>query len=45
MRHACEDIGEDIMCMLYLFYAIYGHLLHVLDDIKFYEKRVECLVS
>ena len=45
MRHACEGIGEDIMCMLYLFYAIYGHLLHVLDDIEFYEKRVEYLVS
>ncbi|KAJ1294033.1 hypothetical protein BS78_01G115200 [Paspalum vaginatum] len=40
MRHASEGIGKDLMCMMYLFCAIYGHLLLVLDDIEFYEKQV-----
>ncbi|WVZ60129.1 hypothetical protein U9M48_010188 [Paspalum notatum var. saurae] len=40
MRHASEGIGRDLMCMMYLFCAIYGHLLLVLDDIEFYEKQV-----
>ncbi|XP_066390879.1 E3 ubiquitin-protein ligase UPL7 isoform X3 [Miscanthus floridulus] len=40
MRHASQEIGKDLMCMLYLFCAIYGHLLLVLDDIEFYEKQV-----
>lgn len=40
MRHGSEGIGKDLMCMLYLFCAIYGHLLLVLDDIEFYEKQV-----
>ncbi|AQK63815.1 E3 ubiquitin-protein ligase UPL7 [Zea mays] len=40
MRHASEGIGKDLMCIMYLFCAIYGHLLLVLDDIEFYEKQV-----
>ena len=40
MRHASEGIGKDLICMIYLFCAIYGHLLLVLDDIEFYEKQV-----
>ncbi|KAF8681820.1 hypothetical protein HU200_045261 [Digitaria exilis] len=40
MRHASEGTGDDLMCMIYLFCAIYGHLLLVLDDIEFYEKQV-----
>ncbi|XP_062212057.1 E3 ubiquitin-protein ligase UPL7 [Phragmites australis] len=40
MRRASEGIGKDLMCMLHLFCAIYGHLLLVLDDIEFYEKQV-----
>ncbi|KAK3149711.1 hypothetical protein QOZ80_3AG0221390 [Eleusine coracana subsp. coracana] len=40
MRQASESIGNDLMCKLYLFCAIYGHLLLVLDDIEFYEKQV-----
>nr|TKV92026.1 hypothetical protein SEVIR_9G136900v2 [Setaria viridis] len=40
MRHASEGIGKDLTCMMYLFCAIYGHLLLVLDDIEFYEKQV-----
>ncbi|CAL4918416.1 unnamed protein product [Urochloa decumbens] len=40
MRHASEGIGKDLICMMYLFCAIYGHLLLVLDDIEFYEKQV-----
>ena len=44
MRHASQEIGKDLMCMLYLFCAIYGHLLLVLDDIEFYEKQVICFV-
>lgn len=44
MRHASEGTGEDLMCMMYLFCAIYGHLLLVLDDIEFYEKQVICFV-
>ncbi|TVU45657.1 hypothetical protein EJB05_05149 [Eragrostis curvula] len=40
MRQVSEGIGKDLMCMLYLFCAIYGHLLLVLDDIEFYEKQV-----
>jgi ubiquitin-protein ligase E3 B len=42
MRQASEVIGNDLMCMLYLFCAIYAHLLLVLDDIEFYEKQVTC---
>lgn len=40
MRQGSEGIAKDIMCMLHLFCAIYGHLLLVLDDIEFYEKQV-----
>jgi ubiquitin-protein ligase E3 B len=40
MRHASEGIGKDLICMMYIFCAIYGHLLLVLDDIEFYEKQV-----
>jgi len=40
MRHGSEGIGKDLICMMYLFCAIYGHLLLVLDDIEFYEKQV-----
>uniref|UniRef100_A0A0E0D4M4 HECT-type E3 ubiquitin transferase n=1 Tax=Oryza meridionalis TaxID=40149 RepID=A0A0E0D4M4_9ORYZ len=40
MRQGSECIGKDLMQMLYLFCATYGHLLLVLDDIEFYEKQV-----
>ncbi|KAM0874648.1 hypothetical protein ACQ4PT_037331 [Festuca glaucescens] len=40
MRQGSEGIGKDIMRMLHLFCAIYGHLLLVLDDLEFYEKQV-----
>ncbi|KAG2536101.1 hypothetical protein PVAP13_9NG157200 [Panicum virgatum] len=40
MRHGSEGIGKDLICMMYIFCAIYGHLLLVLDDIEFYEKQV-----
>lgn len=40
MRQGSEGIGKDVMHMLHLFCAIYGHLLLVLDDIEFYEKQV-----
>uniref|UniRef100_A0A0D9VXI6 HECT-type E3 ubiquitin transferase n=1 Tax=Leersia perrieri TaxID=77586 RepID=A0A0D9VXI6_9ORYZ len=39
MRQGSECIGKNIMQMLYLFCATYGHLLLVLDDIEFYEKQ------
>lgn len=40
MRQGSEGIGKDLMRMLHLFCAIYGHLLLVLDDLEFYEKQV-----
>lgn len=40
MRHVSEGIGKDLVSMMYVFCAIYGHLLLVLDDIEFYEKQV-----
>ncbi|XP_044979660.1 E3 ubiquitin-protein ligase UPL7 isoform X2 [Hordeum vulgare subsp. vulgare] len=40
MRQGSEGITKDVMHMLHLFCAIYGHLLLVLDDIEFYEKQI-----
>ncbi|KAJ0963179.1 hypothetical protein J5N97_028301 [Dioscorea zingiberensis] len=40
MRLGPQGLSKDVSCMLYLFCAIYTHLLLVLDDIEFYEKQV-----
>lgn len=45
MRHGPQGISKDTSALLHIFCATYSHLLLVLDDIEFYEKQVNCLVS
>ncbi|XP_068648716.1 E3 ubiquitin-protein ligase UPL7 [Aristolochia californica] len=40
LRQGPQGISKDNSCLLYLFCAIYAHLLLVLDDIEFYQKQV-----
>ncbi|KAG9459268.1 hypothetical protein H6P81_003776 [Aristolochia fimbriata] len=40
LRQGPQGISKDISYLLYLFCAIYAHLLLVLDDIEFYQKQV-----
>ncbi|XP_072956198.1 E3 ubiquitin-protein ligase UPL7 [Typha angustifolia] len=40
VRQGAQGISKDLLYMLHLFCATYGHLLLVLDDIEFYEKQV-----
>lgn len=45
MRHGPQGISKDTFVLLHIFCATYSHLLLVLDDIEFYEKQVNDLVS